>query len=205
MDELEGLHFDILNDFIEKGNTNNMPDELVLYMKQLQFVQDRIGRVESPKNVIKSLRAFFPELNEITAKSRLDDALKFFYLDEGMPKQVLNNVLFEICMKAIQLAVKTVKTPEQSLKIVDAVLKAKQVKGLDKDDEDPIDPRLLEEKIEIHTLTPSDVGLPEASKRVIAQQIDDMPITEAQKLRIKMDAGVEPRKVLEWNYEQTED
>lgn len=205
MDELEGLHFDILNDYIEKGNTEDMPEELIAYMKHLQFVQDRLGRVESPKNVIKSLRAFFPELTEITARSRFEDALKFFYLDDGSIKQMYNNVLFEICMKAIQLAVKTVKTPEQSLKIVDAVLKAKQVKGLDKDDDDPIDPRLLEEKIEIHTLTPGDVGLPEANKRIIAQQIDDMPLQEEQKLRIKMDAGVVPRQLLNWNNEQTED
>ncbi|MFC0605896.1 hypothetical protein [Winogradskyella pulchriflava] len=205
LDELEGLHFDILNDYIQKGETNEMPEEMVLYMKQLEHAHSRLNRGESPMNVIKSLRSFFPELNEITAKSRLDDTLRFFYIDTNDNKKLYNNVLFELSMKAIELAIKTVKTPEQALKVVDAIKKAQEVKYFGIDDEIEIDPRLLEEKTELHTLTPSDVGLPEANKRAIANQIDQMPITEEQKLKIKMDAGVTPRKILNWNNEQTED
>ncbi|WP_422105582.1 hypothetical protein [Winogradskyella sp.] len=204
-DELEGLHFDILNDYIEKGVAKeDMPAELILYMEQVQFAHNRLNRAESPQNVIKSLLAFYNDLNPISAKSRLDDCLKFFYVDEIDNKRLWNNVLFEISMKAIQLAVKTVKSPETSLKIVDAIKKAQEVKYFGIEDDVDIDPRLLEEKIEIHTLTPSDVGLPEANKRIIANQIDQMPLLEEQKLRLKMDAGLEPKQILNW-HEQTED
>lgn len=204
-DELEGLHFDILNDYIERGVAKeDMPSELILYMEQVQFVHSRLNRAQSPQNVINSLVAFYKDLNPITAKSRLDDCLKFFYVDETDNKRLWNNVLFEISMKAIELAAKTVKSPETSLKIVDAVKKAQEIKYFGIEDDVEIDPRLLEEKIEIFTMTPSDVGLPEASKRIIAQQVDQMPLTEEQKLKIKMDAGVEPRQILNWNNEQTE-
>lgn len=204
-DELEGLHFDILNDYIEKGvPKEEMPDELILYMEQVQFAHNRVGRGASPQNVVNSLVAFYDDLNPMTAKSRLDDCLKFFYVDEIDNKRIWNNVLFELSMKAIELAIKTVNSPETSLKIVDSIKKAQEVKYFGIEDDVEIDPRLLEEKVEIFTMTPSDVGLPEASKRVIAQQIDQMPLQEEQKLRLKMDAGLEPRQILNWN-EQTED
>ena len=208
--ELEGLHFDILNDFIENGKADELDGDMLVYLEQLKFIQQRMHRVESPKNVIHSLMAFYPGLNVITAKSRFDDALQFFYLDEDFSKQVWNNYLFEICMKAIQLAVRTVDSPEASLKIIDAVLKAKQVKGLDKDDDgDKVDPRLLLQKIEIHSLKPEDVGLVSANRQVLARQIDQLPLQEEQKLRLKMDAGVVPRELFnpmqQPDDEQTED
>ena len=81
LDELEGLHFDILNDAIQKGETNEMPEEMVVYMEQLEHARSRLNKGESPMNVIRSLRSFYPDLNEITAKSRLDDTLRFFYVD----------------------------------------------------------------------------------------------------------------------------
>jgi len=206
-DALEGLHFDILNDYIEKGKTDAMEPEMVSYLEQLRFIQQRMHRVESPNNVIKSLVAFYPELNIITAKSRFTDALKFFCLDEDITNQAWNNYLFNIAMQAIELAVRTVDSPEASLKIVDALVKAKIIKGLDKDSDDLIDPRLLEEKVEIFTLTPSDVGLPEADKRIISEQIDQFPIKEHEKLRLKMDAGVskKPREIFKYKHGKTED
>lgn len=204
-DALEGLHLDILNDYIDKGKTDSMEPEMVEYMQQLQFIQQRLHRVESPANVVRSLMAFYPNLNIVTARSRFNDALKFFYLDDETSDQAWNNYLFGIAMQSIELAARTVDTPEASLKIVDALAKARTIKGLDKDKGEPIDPRLLEEKIEIFTLTPSDVGLPEANKRLIAEQVDQFPIKEHEKLKIKMDAGVKPREIFNLKHEQTED
>lgn len=204
--EFEGLHYDILNDYITKGEApENMEPEMLEYMEQLQFVQQRLHRVESPNNVIKSLVAFYPKLTVFTAKSRFNDALKFFYLDEDASKEAWNNYLFNLSMQAIELAAKSVDSPETALKIVDAILKAQAIKGLNKDDENTIDPKLLEEKYEIFTLKPSDVGLPEANRQAIAKQIDQMPLREEQKLRIKMDAGVEPRKLFTLDEPKQED
>lgn len=208
--ELEGLHLDILNDFIEKGKVDQLDDDMVIYLEQLKFIQQRFGRVESPGNVISSLMAFYPELDIIDARSRFNDALQFFYLDETDSKEFYNNYLFEICMKAIQLAVATVDSPETALKIIDAVLKAKQVKGLDKDDDgNKVDPRLLKQKVEIHSLKPEDVGLKPANRQALARQIDQLPLQEEQKLKLKMEAGAIPRQIfnpMQQSYdEQTED
>lgn len=204
--ELEGLQFDMLNDFISKGTApDDMPKEIQEYLLQLQFIQQRLHRVESPKNVINSLVAFFPDLNVVTAKRRFDDALRFFYLDEDDSKEAWRNLLFETAMKAIQLAVRTVDNAVDSLKIVDAIKKAYEIKGLHLPETPKIPKELLEEKVEIFTLVAKDVGLPEANKQLISQQIDQFPLKEAQKLRIKMDAGVAPNEIFSKKHEQTED
>ncbi|MFI1770994.1 hypothetical protein [Thalassobellus citreus] len=202
---LEGLHFDILNDYIEKGVVaDDMEPEIQDYLLQLQFIQQRLHRVESPGNVINSLMAFFPQLNIKSAKSRFDDALRFFHLDKSTSNDALRNMLFEIAMKAIQLAIRTCKTDVTALKIVDAVERAARVKGLHLPDKEPIPDGLLDEKVEIHSLTPADVGLPEANRHILAEYIDQMPLEETQKLKLKMEAGVKPKEIFNFN-EQTKD
>ena len=206
-DELEGLHFDILNDYIEKGSTGDMPEEMLEYMDQLKFIQQRLDRVESPNNVMKSLLAFYPSLggNMKKAQSRFNDALHFFHLDRDTSKDMWRNLLFEIGYKGIQLFIKTAKDPDAFLKLPDALKKLSELKGLHLPDETPIDPKLLEEKNVIYTLTPSDVGLPEANRQSIAAQIDQMPLKEDQKLKLKMDAGLETRAIFTFENEQTKD
>ncbi|WP_044403403.1 hypothetical protein [Lacinutrix sp. Hel_I_90] len=199
--ELEGLHYDILEDFIANGTSDDMDDDMMLYLEQLKFVHSRLHRVESPGNVVKSLRVFY-SLDPKTALSRFNDALKFFYLDKEVSNDIYRSILFEIAMKAIQLAVKTADSPEVSLKIVDAVKKAGEIKGLHLPDKEEIPEGLLEEKVEIFTLTPGDLGLTEANRKQLAAQIDQMPLKEEQKLRIKQDASVEPREFFRPN-EQT--
>lgn len=188
---LEGIHLDVLNDYIEKGvHKDDMEPEIIEFIKQLEFIQTRFHRVESPNNVINSLRTFFPDLSLSQAKSRFNDALLFFHLDDTTSKQAWNNYLFDKAMQAIELRIKTLGPDDDPLKIVEALLKAKTIKGLDKDDEHDVDPKLLEERYEIFTLNPSEVGLPVANRHIIAQQIDQFPIQENQKLKLKMESGV---------------
>lgn len=204
--ELEGLHLDILNDYIEKGVTpDDMEPEMQQYLLQLQFIQQRFNRVESPSNVINSLVLAFPDMTITKAKSRFNDALRFFHLDPEESKDALRNWLFDVSMKVIQLSIRTVKNPKEAVKIVDAIKKAYEIKGLHLPDKTPIPKELLEERIEIFSLNPSDVGLPEANRQLIAQQIEQFPIQEEQKLRIKMDAGLMPKEIFKPNHEQTED
>lgn len=201
--DLEGLHFDVLNDYIEKGVlASDMDSDIQEYLLQLQFVQQRLHRVESPGNVVNSLVAFFPSLNIKTAKSRFNDALLFFYLDQDISNDVWRNLLFEMSMKAIQLAIRTTKSDLGALKIVDAIERAAKIKGLHLPDKDPLPKGLLDEKIEIHSLTPADVGLPEANRSILAEYIDQMPLEETQKLKLKMEAGVKPKEIFTFN-EQT--
>jgi len=189
-DAFEGIHLDVLNDYIEKGtHQKDMEPEIITYMAQLEFIQKRLHRVESPNNVVKSLRAFYPDLNLKQARSRFNDALHFFHLDDDTSKQAWNNYLFNVAMQAIELTIKSLGPDDDPLRVVDALLKAKTIKGLDKDEEDAVDPKLLEERYEIFSLTPSDLGLPEANRHVIADQIDQMPLQEQEKLKLKMEAS----------------
>jgi len=49
-------------------------------------------------------------------------------------------------------------------------------------------------------LDTSDVGLPElADRNQLGSMIDTFNITEAEKIRLKQDAGVEPREILDFN------
>ncbi|TXE18624.1 hypothetical protein ES692_06155 [Psychroserpens burtonensis] len=186
----EGIQMDVLNDYIEKGtHQKDMEPEIVVYMSQLEFVQKRLHRVESPNNVVNSLKAFYPDLSLHQAKRVFNDALQFFHLDDDTSKQAWNNYLFNMAMQAIELTVKSIGPDDDPLKIVDAILKAKMIKGLDKDQDAGVDPKLLEERYEIFSLTPSDLGLPEANRNILAAQIDQFPITENDKLKLKMEGG----------------
>jgi len=192
--ELEGEHFKILENFIKNGNTDKLDGEMVEYLEQLKFIQARLHRVDSPKNVIKTLMASFPGLNITTATSRFNDALQFFYLDKDVSNDAWRNVLFEIGMKALSVIVQSAKKVEDMEAVISSIEKLSKIKGLHLPDKPEIPKGVLDEKVEIHTLTPEDVGLKSADKRLLAKQIDQLPVREDEKLRIKQEAGAEPRE-----------
>ncbi|KAB8156146.1 hypothetical protein EZY14_002705 [Kordia sp. TARA_039_SRF] len=188
--EFDITKYDLLEQYIESGTDDELDAEMSLYLEQLKFVQDRLHRVESPGNVVKSLRTFY-DLNYRQAKSIVDDALKFFHLDPVSNNEILRNLLFEIGMKALTVLVRTASEPKDMREVIKSLGDLAKIKGLDKPDKEEIPETLLTERIEVHSLTPEHVGLPSANRNTLASIIDQLPVEEEKKLEIKGHAGIE--------------
>ena len=208
--ELEGMHYSILEDWVDKGRTEKFPediaDDMAHYLKQLNFVNGLWNSCHSPQKIITKLILTFPELDKITAKSRFEDAMTWFYLDDKVKSDAWRNMIFEKHLKLVDAAILSAKSVDDYNKASLMLERAYKAKGLDKPEEDKIPESAFEKPIKIYSLDTGDFAdLPQSTNRnLLAQYIDEMNLTEDQRLKIKQDADIVPKEIFP-DYESQED
>ncbi|QQV89993.1 hypothetical protein M1M27_gp49 [Cellulophaga phage Ingeline_1] len=204
--ELEGLHYSILQDWVDKGRSEQMPEEMILYLEQLNFANRLWDSCNTPRAIIKKLEITYPDLDLLSAKSRFEDAMQWFYLDDKTPREVYRNMLFEKQLKLVDAAILSARTVDDYNKASLILQRAYVMKGLDKDEEDVIPDHAFDKPTKIYSLDTSDFAdLPQNTNRNrLGEYIDTMNLTEEQSLKIKQEAGIEPKELF-GNYEQEED
>lgn len=193
------MHYSILEDWVDKGRTETLPDEMVEYLEQLTMVNQLWNSQNSPNKILQKLQASYPELNAKTARSRMDDAFTWFYLDDQVKKDAYRNMLFDKMLKLVDATIISATSPEDYDRASKILLRAYRVKQLDKDEEESIPEEAFKKPIKIYSLDTSEFeDLPEApDRKLLAEYIDQMNATEAQALRIKQDAGIEPKQLFD--------
>ena len=193
------MHYSILEDWVDKGRTETLPDEMVIYLEQLTMVNQLWNSQNSPNKILQKLQASYPELNAKTARSRMDDAFTWFYLDDQVKKDAYRNMLFDKMLKLVDATIISATCPEHYDRASKILLRAYRVKQLDKDEEESIPVEAFMKPIKVYSLDTSEFeDLPDSpDRKLLAQYIDQMNVTEAQALRIKQDAGIEPKQLFD--------
>lgn len=191
------MHYSILEEWVDKGRTETLPEEMITYLEQLTMVNQLWNSQNSPNKILQKLQASYPELDSRTAKSRMEDAFTWFYLDDQVKKEAYRNMLFDKMLKLVDATILSARSAEDYDRASKILLRAYKVKQLDKDEEDTIPNEAFMKPIKVFSLDTSDFeDLPEApDRKLLADYIDQMNLTTAQALRIKQDAGVEPKQL----------
>lgn len=198
--ELEGMHFSILEDWVDKGRTETLPEEMVTYLEQITMVNQLWNSQNSPTRILNKLQASYPQLNAKTARSRMEDAFTWFFLDDKVKKDAYRNMLFDKMLKLADATILSATKTEDYDMASKILLRAYRVKNLDKDEVESLPPEAFMKPIKIFSLDTSDFeDLPAAPDRVLlASYIDEMNLTEAESVRIKRDAGLEPKQLFDY-------
>lgn len=205
--DLEGLHFSILQDWIDKGRTEELPEEMVRYLEQLNFVNGLWNSCHTPQRIMAKLVVTYPELDRISAKNRFEDAVTYFYLDEHVKQSAWRNLIFEKHLKLVDAAILSAKTVDDYNKASLMLERAYKAKGLDKDEDQNIPEEAFMKRIDIYSLDTSDFAdLPQKTDRnLLAAYVDEMNINESEKIRIKQEMGAEPKQLFERYETEPED
>lgn len=204
--ELEGLHYTILEDWVDKGRTEKLPEYMLRYLEQLNFVNSLWKSLNDPQKIIRKLCISFPELTSLTAKTRFEDAMTWFYLDDQVKQDTWRNALFQKMMQLVDAAILSAKTVDDYNKASIILERAYRIKGLEKDEDPGIPEEAFKKPIKIYSLDTSEFAdLPQSTNRyLLAQYVDEMNLTEDQKIKIKQDMSVEPKEIFT-GYEQKKD
>lgn len=193
------MHYSILEDWVDKGKNETLPDEMVEYLEQITMVNTLWNSCNSPQRIISKLLLSYPSLNARTAKSRVDDAFTWFYLDDTVKKDAYRNMLFDKMLKLADATILSARTGDDYNKASMILQRAYFIKQLDKEETEQVPDSVFEKRINIFSLEVSDfMDLPEVQdRRMLAQHIDQMNLTEEQTLRIRRDAGLEPKELFD--------
>ena len=202
---VEGDHYALLEQWIEDESVT-LPDGMEEYVKQLEYARGFLYSGATPNGAARKLKIHYPDLSYKQAKTRVRDAVEHFYIDGDLKADAYRHIVFEKQMQLAQLVIATAKKPadlEIASKIYERAGKAKQLHLPDKEE---FPEGMFEQKWKIYSLDTSDVGLPEmADRNQLAEMIDSFNITESEKIRLKQDAGAEPRQILDFNGQKESD
>lgn len=190
---IDHIAFETLQQWVENGRVDTLPPEMVTYLEQLEVARGLHMRWQSKSSVIKTLMAPPYSLSNYIAQQRYTDAINFFYADTHIKKEAYKNLYaerMESIIKAALEASKTTKDLETVFNMIDKLADLRQVNVPDKEELPEI---LFQKVVRVYTTNATKLGLPRANKHELGKFIDDLDITEVQKVGLKQDAElIEP-------------
>ena len=189
--DLEGVHYAILQEYLETGNASLVSNpEMVLYLDQLDKIRGWHYSLLTEDKIIKALLLDYKDMSRREAKSRYSDAINYFYGDSEIKKEAYRNMVADEMYKAYTAAILSAKEPRDYKIAVEILYKSIEVRGAMDDEKDTLPESVFENKTPIYVMNPELVGLPKADRNILADQIDKMAITELKKKRLKGEAGI---------------
>jgi len=191
-DSLEGLHYSILEKWVQNGKVDKLPEGMESYLEHLTAVSGFYNRGKNKTQIIKMLRNVF-RLDYSQAKNRYVDATNFFYLDNDIKFDAYMNLYADKLDKIADLITQTSTSPEEHLLAVKPIIEAAKLRASIKPTETLPD-EFFTKPYKVYTMKLEDLGVHEPINRnLIGAMIDEMQLDEATKIRIKGDAEVGPK------------
>lgn len=176
----------------------SLPTEVTEYISLMEKARDWHYQMKSRLFCVKQLKAVYwathhEELSDYLARQIYDNAINYFYANSTIRKESWRNMLAEKYLMAAQLCFDKGDL-EGYRKCLNDV---ERIKKLNEKDEEGIDPKLLDRRTFVYVVSGKDLGIPQVDRTELAKIIDGYDIREHQKVRVKREAGVLPRKLFD--------
>ena len=201
MAEYKTSHFDTLQDYIQSGSTERLTDDEQKYLDVLHLL-NTLNRKYGKENAIAFIQ--HPPINIPYRKARemFDECINLFYSFDNIEPQAHRNAMYEDIRAAANVVKLTAKSSKDMEVYGDLMTKAFKIKGLDIPEPARIPEGLYKKPFKIYSLNPGSIGLMRENRNELAEQIDNLGISEQEKKRIRMESGVEKVNFLELFDEQ---
>lgn len=176
----------------------SLPSEVTEYISLMEKARDWHYQMKSRLYCVKQLKAVYwsahmEELSDYLARQIYDNAINYFYANCAIRKESWRNMLAEKYMMAAQLCLDK-NDMEGYRKFLNDV---ERIKKLNEKDDEGVDPKLLDRRTFVYIVSGKDLGIPTVDRGALARIIDGYDIREHQKVKVKRDAGVLPRRLFE--------
>ncbi|MCM1450660.1 MAG: hypothetical protein NC102_00155 [Clostridium sp.] len=161
------------------------------------------NRIVTKSAIIKILKSEAYGLSDWMARRVYNDAINFFYADDGVAPRAWAGLYAERLDKLANLAASMGKLKEAKGYIVEAA----KLRGCYDGDSADIPQELLETApVVIYTSDPESMGAPKADRKELEAFIDSIPdLPEVSRRRVKEDAGISRRSLLDRMIEDARD
>jgi hypothetical protein len=196
--ELANITADQIKEMVTTMDCKSLPEEVVEYMRLMEKARDWHYQMKSRLYVVKHLKAEYfmqkgEELTDYYARQVYDNAINYYYADRRIRKEAWRNMLAEKYMLAGQLCFDRNEYAEYR-KQMEGV---ERMMRLNEKDDEGIDAKLLDRRPHVYVVTSEELGIPHVSRTALGKLIDGYDIRENERAKIKREAGVSPRRLLE--------
>ncbi len=196
--EIMNISVEQIKELATTMDCKSLPTEMIEYISLMEKARDWHYQMKSRLYVVKHLKLEYyskygEELSDYIARQIFDNAINYYYADRTIRKESWRNMLAEKYMMIAQLcfAKGDYDGQRKSLEAVERVMR------LNEKDEEGVDPKLLDRRAFVYVVSGKELGVPEVDRHELARIIDTYDIKEAQKTKVKREAGSLPRKLFE--------
>lgn len=190
----------MLQDYITKGQVDNMPDDLVIYMELLEMVRSMYNKYETKPFIIRTLTSPAYGISKYMANQLYYDALNFFYADNDVKQKAWEKIYAQHLDNLAYYALEMNDLETSRRCFIDAA----KLRGAGRDEKSEMPAEMFARPVVIYSMDAGKAGLPSVDRKQLASFIDALPeISEKERVRIKKDAGLEEIKLFE-DYEEDE-
>lgn len=194
---IEQIDIQDIYEFMEKGNVDNAPPEIVQYLHLLDKIRGmliRIDQFSSDEVIVKHLM-LVDGLSRYKAKKIIDETREYFYRDSVVSKQAWRNIYAEKADKMLNFAMLMAKDTKDAIAVVKSIADVvDKIRDLNTVDAPELSEEMFKPMMKVYTLDASvtEFTVP-ADRNKLAKLIEALPeLTEREKDRIKQEALVTP-------------
>lgn len=187
--------FETIQKYLDKGCVGNLSTKEQLYLEMLQIIYSYNNSM-GDRNTLRLLTREPYKMEYNRARDMMAEAIELFNGGRRATKEAMRHHMADTYDNLAQMIIKTAKTP-QDIALAGAMYD-KKVKLLKLDEPDPniLPPEQYMKTFRVLSLTTECLGLPSVNRDELAAQIDALEIPEADKKRIRMEAGVEDMDIV---------
>lgn len=185
-DEQEA-EYEQLQALVEKGEVTNLPEKVVTYYEQVDYIRCLYNKYESKSYIINAVTLKWPKLSKYQATNLYFEALNFFNLDNPVKVEAWANIYADKLdnMARICYEMNDYETARR------CIMDAAQLRGVGKEKAGEIPPELLDRRPVFYTIKIEEIGVPKVPRKNLAAFIDNLDITEREKTKVRREALIE--------------
>lgn len=183
----EQKEYEQLQGLIERGQVHNLPEKVVKYYEQIDFIRCLYNKYESKSFIINAVALAWPKLSKYQATQLYFETLNFFNLDNTVKVEAWANIYADRLdnMARICHEINDFETERR------CIMDAAQLRGVGKDKPNQVPDELLDRRPVFYTTRIEDLGIEKANRNNLGALIDNLDVTERDKTRLKRDAMIE--------------
>lgn len=193
---LDADSWNAIQDYIGTGSRGRLDPKEQHYLDLLTLIYSLDGQY-GKRNTIRFLVSPYFSFSYEQAARLYGEAIEMFYANRGISKDAMRSKTADQLDAAFTAAFNAAKT-SKDFKNAAEILKMKaEVLGLDKEDTKVLETRVYMKSFRVLSLSAADIGLPVANRRELAEMIDNLPVSDSDRKRISMEAGIIDMDIVE--------
>ncbi len=195
---IDGVDIQDIYEFMETGNVENAPPEIVRYLELLDATHGmhlRIKQYGTRQAIIKHLE-IVEGISAYKANQLYDETLEYFYRDVNISKGAWRNIYADKIDRLATAATLMAKTPEDMDRVSRMITRAAKMRQLDLVEPPPLPQELFDKPFKVYMMNPEFLGEGKIDRQKLAHHIDSLPEhSEAEKTILKEEAAILPIKL----------
>lgn len=201
----EDMNLGVLQQWAATRTVESMPEELALYLEMLDKCYRWGNTMALEGEIINNLLLHYPKEfknNREHAKKIYCDAVNYFYMDNTITQEALSKQYADRFDKLAIAALKLAENSSDLDKVGKLFKQAAECRGVFEDKKEELPEEFYIQRYNVYTNKLEDLGLPTINRTDIIALIDGLPLPAEENLRLKQDADVAPKEVLDWSHVQ---